>query len=618
MFSPTLVTLLLATAGAHAQYVGYQAYDPTQPVSDPPLPDPAPALDFAVQLDYGGNPTAGLPVKGSFLGVSIEMVLVEDIIGSNKSYVHPEFLNLMSNLKARGGTPVLRLGGNSQEIAYLVSETGTGAATIKEDIDGTRTKRLVYTQGVVEAMRTASDAVGIEWFVGQTMNQTNPPRLEFVELAEQLLGDKLKTIQLGNEPDLYPNKFRANDGTYTPQVYLEEVQSIIDAMKSDSKITSVNKIGGPSLCECVGSFKSPNNPLTDLDYLGKFHDYLNSIIVMHYPTDNCPTVADYRPTPQNFMNGLLTHTGQYSPVGFARRYDSLAATAAGASLPLVLLEFNTASCNGFLGVSDSFGASLWILDLALQLAASGFSNAMMHLGGQTSYYSPFLNPPENATDGSKWSVFPNMYTLLLMSEALGPSGNARVADLNANSGNDFTPGYVIYEDNKPARLVLMNYMTDSTGAHDYTANVQVQDGTAQVSVRYLAAKAATSKSGITYAGQGWGGYFESDGTLQGQQKTETVPCSGGQCAIKVPAPGVAVVFLTGDIFDASKTSIPTFNADGTTGGSNGAGGSSGSGGSGGTGSGGGNGTGAASRATAAATGVLAGVAALAMGVMVLA
>jgi len=50
----------------------------------------------------------------------------------------------------------------------------------------------------------------------------------------------------------------------------------------------------------------------------------------------------------------------------------------------------------------------------------------------------------------------------------------------------------------------------------------------------------------------WGGHFESDGLLRGDQKTETVQCQAGSCAIKVPAPSVAVVFLTDDlVFDAS-------------------------------------------------------------------
>lgn len=42
---------------------------------------------------------------------------------------------------------------------------------------------------------------------------------------------------------------------------------------------------------------------------------------------------------------------------------------------------------GFPGLSDSFGAALWGLDYAMQMAYSNFSGAMMHIGGQSVYYN---------------------------------------------------------------------------------------------------------------------------------------------------------------------------------------------------------------------------------------
>jgi len=107
-------------------YEGWEAYDPTQPIVPPPHPDPMPNLDFSVTLDYNGNPKAGIPVPGSFLGISIEMSLAEAVIGPNATWIWPQFLNIMSILKARGGSPVLRLGGNSQEKAKLVAELPRG------------------------------------------------------------------------------------------------------------------------------------------------------------------------------------------------------------------------------------------------------------------------------------------------------------------------------------------------------------------------------------------------------------------------------------------------------------------------------------------------------------
>ena len=52
-----------------------------------------------------------------------------------------------------------------------------------------------------------------------------------------------------------------------------------------------------------------------------------------------------------------------------------------------MMETNTASCGGFPGLSDSFGAALWGLDFSLQMAFVNFSGAMMHVGGQNVYYN---------------------------------------------------------------------------------------------------------------------------------------------------------------------------------------------------------------------------------------
>jgi len=89
-----------------------------------------------------------------------------------------------------------------------------------------------------------------------------------------------------------------------------------------------------------------------------------------------------------------------------------------------------------------------------------------------------------------------------------------------------------------------------TGNLAYTARVGAQ-GVTTARVRYLTTSKITNKFNITYANQHFGGQYEADGLLKGEQVTEEVPCTGGACAIKVPAPGVAVVFLTDDlIFDA--------------------------------------------------------------------
>ena len=54
-----------------------------------------------------------------------------------------------------------------------------------------------------------------------------------------------------------------------------------------------------------------------------------------------------------------------------------------------MFETNSASCGGFVGISDSFGAALWGLDYAMQMAFANFSASLFHVGGQSVFYNPF-------------------------------------------------------------------------------------------------------------------------------------------------------------------------------------------------------------------------------------
>ena len=52
-----------------------------------------------------------------------------------------------------------------------------------------------------------------------------------------------------------------------------------------------------------------------------------------------------------------------------------------------MFETNTASCGGFAGISDSFGAALWGIDYGMQLAFGNFTHGLLHTGGQNAFYN---------------------------------------------------------------------------------------------------------------------------------------------------------------------------------------------------------------------------------------
>lgn len=73
-----------------------------------------------------------------------------------------------------------------------------------------------------------------------------------------------------------------------------------------------------------------------------------------------------------------------------RPYLNSSQIAQVAGKPFIMFETNTASCGGFPGVSDTFGAALWAIDYGFQMAYSNFSNAMLHNGGQNVNYNVII------------------------------------------------------------------------------------------------------------------------------------------------------------------------------------------------------------------------------------
>jgi len=230
---------------------------------------------------------------------------------------------------------------------------------------------------------------------------------------------------------------------------------------------------------------------------------------------------------------------------------------------MIMFETNTASCSGFPGISDSFGAALWGLDWALAMAFNNFSAAFFHVGGQNTYYNPFTPPPTNQSTFRQWTIGPIYYSALVMAEVLGPSNASQVIDMTQDPS---TPIYAIYENGTPTKLALFNFVTDPSGANDWTATIAVGGGQtgqpgatpSSVKVKYLSAQSVASKSNFTWANQTLGNQFQSDGRLQGNLDVLTVNCdtTAGTCQVKVPAPSFALVFLTDTAFSAVTPNTP--------------------------------------------------------------
>ncbi|KAG8689717.1 hypothetical protein FRC11_001002 [Ceratobasidium sp. 423] len=559
------------TSADAASYTGSAAYDPT--VLVPPAPPEQFNRDFVVLLGQGDPPGLSIPIAGSYLGFSIELSVANRAIGANSSVLAVPFLNHIVNVANRAGAVRVRVGGNTtaQERAILRPEGfPEGEMLIKTAIGETTTAtpHVEFSPELIKMLANIANLVKTEIYLSavilayanndigsrQGLNfmdiSDTSNQVAFAAMAEEVLGSNLHGIALGNEPDLYdrPGHMKRPE-PYTFEQYMDEWGGVASALTTNPGYSNHHMLMGPSTC-CQSSNPDWNNlALAGAGYLQRFANELKIVTVQRYPNNNCQ-IGSVR-NPQDIFPIYLSHDllSQH-----AAEYAEFSRVVQEAGKPLFMLETNTAACGGFPGISGSFGAGLWAVDWALKLATYNFSATLFHVGGQGDYYNPFTPPPTNQSSFRQWTTGSVYYSTLIVAELFGKSGKSRVMDLNPNNGENLTPGYAVYEDGQPTRLLFINYVDDSSGGHDIWIRIQIGGGEtqqppaspAQIRVKYFEAPSVSFKGNMTWAGQTLGNNFESDGRLQGQEVIHTIDCDPvtNQCSVPLRAPSLALVFLT--------------------------------------------------------------------------
>lgn len=136
--------------------------------------------------------------------------------------------------------------------------------------------------------------------------------------------------------------------------FVSEYTSTVQRVLANSPATSAApaKFMGPSTCCEVPGFLLSD--VVNAGFLDQNMAQLGSISVQQYPTNNCGLSGTI--DPQSIFSDFLNHTSaEYWTAG----YGNISATAVANGKDMVMMEMNSASCGGFPGLSDSFGAAMW-------------------------------------------------------------------------------------------------------------------------------------------------------------------------------------------------------------------------------------------------------------------
>jgi hypothetical protein len=217
---------------------------------------------------------------------------------------------------------------------------------------------------------------------------------------------------------------------------------------------------------------------------------------------------------------------------------------------LLMSEFNSASCGGVVGISDTFGVgALWTVDYVLQMASMGYVAAYIHTRERGVSYNLIESPLDTS---QPWLTYPTFYSVLAVAELLDVEGGSIVVDLDieqSRSTNASSAGYGVYDTEATLQsIALFNYSNDTKQfALEDLIHGQFLNQAQFPHVRFLSAPSLTERYNVSWAGKTFEGSVGDGNPILGEDwwafQDQELSCNTLNCGLDVPGPSLAVIFL---------------------------------------------------------------------------
>jgi hypothetical protein len=450
---------------------------------------------LTIQMDQPGQ-----PIPQDFLGLSYETAQLSDA-----EYFSVKNDGLAGFLRPLGHG-VLRIGGNSSEYAFWTpqpakNEAPPSSAPVSPDKGHQAPSNTETTPESIRNLRQFLDMVDWRAMYGLNFGKGTPQQAaEEAAFVSETLGERLISFQIGNEADLFPHNGLRPKG-YRYENFAREWKTFYDAVKARVP---------------QAKFAGPDTAGTS-DWLVQFAQQFGKDIVelsTHYYA--LGPASD----PSMTIQRLLSPVNPRWVSGVPKIQQAMAES----HLPYRLTETNSCYGGGKPGVSNTFGSSLWALDLMFQLLSIGGSGINFH-GGGYGWYSPIVGTLENG-----FVARPEYYALMVMAQLVG--GRIVESQLDAGNAGPLLVAYAAKDSQGRLRAVVIN----KDGEKNVRLMLQANSSGERVSMERLIAPSLDDEQDTTIAGSPVGAESSS---RPGRQEYVAVIDGTAECSI--PAGSAALL-----------------------------------------------------------------------------
>ncbi len=476
-------TFLMRAVGLVAAAIGESGFDGT-------LRAAADEAEVRVTLEPART-LAVIPPDFMGLGYEISSVARPGLLSAQDSV----YGQLVRTLGARG---VIRVGGNTSDYSSY-SATGKPISS-PEGKAGS-----VVNDAVLQELGSFLDATG--WTLIWGLNLGNGGAENAIDEAKAVTSAAKKHLlafEIGNEPDLFPHQGHRHAG-YGYDDYIREYRTFRDALR---KAIPNIAFAGPDVAgatEWVARFATDEG--RDI-----------KLLTHHYYREG--------QNPTSTLDKLLHTDPKLAPI-----LAKLRAASESSGVPYRICETNSFSGGGRPGVSDTFGAALWVLDFMFILASAGCAGVNMETGVNQRGFISSYSPIGDDEQGHYWAA-PEYYGMLAFAQA----GGGRIIGSSIDAGNRNISVYATQPTKDRTVLTVINKepSSDAVVVMDAGASASYRTG----SVVRLSGLRLDSKSGVTL-----GGASISPAGLWKRNLPEALSTSRRTLQVRVPAGSAAMVTL---------------------------------------------------------------------------